>query len=332
MVGAGLVALAAMTWLRPAVVGPATPFAALGALSIVVFAQRRRPARFAAAVAGILVAGALGANAGDPLLHAERTFFGVYRVVLDAGGQSHVLAHGTTLHGMQSLDPAYRREPLSYYHRSGPFGQAFTGLPSARSAREIAVIGLGVGTLGAYAQPAQRWTFYEIDPAVERIARTSAYFTYLDDCGDACRVILGDARLSLVHESSKRFDVIVLDAFSSDAIPVHLLTREALSLYLSRLAPGGALIFHISNRHLMLGPVLARLASSLHLVAREHVDLKEDAQVFGKRASDWVVMARAEGDLGPLAADARWVAPAAPPNTPLWTDDFSNVLSVLKWR
>jgi hypothetical protein len=331
MLGVGAVTLAVTTWLRPAVAGPAAFVAAIGVLSIVIFAQRRRPLRFAAGVAGVLVA--LGANPGDPLLHAERTFFGVYRVMQDAGGQFHALAHGTTLHGMQSLDPARRREPLIYFHRTGPFGQAFTALPSAASAREIAVIGLGVGTLGAYAQPGQRWTFYEIDPAVERIARTTAYFSYLDDCGSACRVVLGDARLSLLRGPSRLYDVVVLDAFSSDAIPMHLLTREALSLYLSRLAPGGALIFHISNRHLKLGPVLARLAASLDLVALEQLDLAEDAQPsFGKRASDWMVMARRRGDLGPLASDARWFTPQAPPDTPLWTDDFSNILSVLRFR
>jgi spermidine synthase len=200
------------------------------------------------------------------------------------------------------------------------------------SAREVAVIGLGAGTLAAYAKPTQHWTFYEIDPAVEGIARTGAYFTYLNDCGSACRVVLGDARLSL-QRASTQYDVIVLDAFSSDAIPMHLITSEAMSLYLSRLAPMGTLIFHISNQHLLLGPVVARLAANHGLVALEQVDLMTvQPQALGKIPSDWVVMTRTAAGLVPLAHDARWSAPKAAADTPLWTDDFSNILSVLRLR
>src|SRR5262249_16177798 len=178
------------------------------------------------------------------------------------------LAHGTTLHGIQSLDPALRHEPLTYFHRTGPYGQALTGLPAAVSGHDVAVGGLGAGTLAAYVRPNQQWTFYEIDAAVARIARTSSYVTYLNDCADACRVVLGDGRLAL-QRTSQSYDVIVLDAFSSDAVPMHLLTSEALSLYESRLKPGGAILFHISNRHVALGPVLARLAENNQLVALE---------------------------------------------------------------
>ena len=214
-----------------------------------VLSQKQRPSRFALSLGAMLLAGSW--FAGESVLDRSRTFFGVYRVSVDRSGRYHTLAHGTTLHGMQALDPARRSEPLTYFHRTGPFGQAFAKLPNRATARQIAVIGLGVGTLAAYVQPGQQWTFFEIDPEVERIARTSAYFTYLDACGSQCRVVLGDARLSLARDGASRYDLIVLDAFSSDAIPVHLLTREALSLYVSRLAPGGALAFHISNAHLL---------------------------------------------------------------------------------
>ena len=169
---------------------------------------------------------------------------------------------------MQAVDPAHQGEPLTYFHRDGPIGQAFAGLPAVAGRRDIAVVGLGVGTLASYRTPGQQWTFYEIDPEVERIARTDAYFTYLRSCGDGCRVVLGDARLSLARAPLHGYGLIVLDAFSSDAIPIHLMTTEALGLYLSRLAPAGVLAFHITNRHLTLAPVLARLALSHGLAVR----------------------------------------------------------------
>jgi spermidine synthase len=301
-------------------------------LSVAVFTQRRSSMRFAAGVAGVLVAAALFADAAQPVLHAERTFFGVHRVVQDKKHEYRGLAHGTTLHGMQSLNPARRREPLTYFHRTGPFGQAFDTLPALKSAHDVAVIGLGAGTLAAYARPSQNWTFYEIDPAVERIARTRDYFSYLSDCGAACRVVLGDARLSLQH-ARDTYDLFVLDAFSSDAIPMHLMTTEALALYLSHLNPQGVLMFHISNQHLLLGPVVARLAASQNLVALEQVDLMaEHPQPVGKSPSHWVVMSRSAANLRPLVNDSRWHTPHAAAGTPLWTDDFSNILSALRLR
>jgi SAM-dependent methyltransferase len=195
------------------------------------------------------------------------------------------------------------------------------------------VVGLGAGTLAAYAHADQQWTFYEIDSAVARIARTTAYFTYLADCGGRCAIVIGDARQSLAHADGARYDLIVLDAFSSDAIPLHLLTREALRVYLDRLGPGGVLAFHISNRHLSLAPVLARLAESEHLATRDWLD-DEGKRSFadGKTPAEWMLMARSEGDLGPIAADARWSAIKPPTSTPLWTDDFTNIWSVLKRR
>jgi hypothetical protein len=323
---------AGATMLVQHITGQALLPAAIGLLSVGVFTQRRSPPRLAGGIAGLLIASTLFADIHQPVLHAERTFFGVHRVVQDRNNEFHGLAHGTTLHGMQALDPALRHEPLTYYHRTGPFGQAFTELPAARSGHDIAVIGLGAGSLAAYVRPNQRWTFYEIDAAVERIARTSSYFTYLNDCGDACRVVLADGRLAL-QSTSQLYDVLVLDAFSSDAVPMHLLTSEALSLYESRLAPGGVILIHISNRHVNLGPVLARLAECHHLVALEQVDLMtEQPQPKGKSQADVVVMARTAADLGPLTQDRRWFTPRADTNTPLWTDDFSNILSAVRFR
>jgi len=326
----GAVAISVTALLQRLGAGRAVVMAAFGMLSVALFTQRRSSLRFAAGVAGVLAGATLFADAAQPILHAERTFFGVHRVVQDKKNEYRGLAHGTTLHGMQSLDPARRREPLTYFHRTGPFGQAFNAIPAGKSAQDVAVIGLGAGTLAAYARPSQHWTFYEIDPAVERIARTPEYFTYLDDCGSACRVVLGDARLSLQHVRDT-YDLIVLDAFSSDAIPMHLITNEALSLYLSHLNPQGVLMFHISNQHLLLGPVVARLAASQSLVALEQVDLMtEQPQPVGKSPSHWVAMSRTAANLGPIVTDSRWRTPRAAADTPLWTDDFSNILSVLR--
>jgi hypothetical protein len=288
---------------------------------------------FAVAIGLMLLASAFQRDQYGTVLHAERTFFGTYRVRIHPSGRFRSLFHGTTLHGMQSVAPERRGEPLTYYHRTGPFGELFAGLRSAPADPQIAVVGLGVGSLATYRRGPQQWTFYEIDPAVERIARTPEYFTYLSDCGSQCQVVIGDARLSLAAAREARYGLIALDAFSSDAIPVHLMTREALQLYAARLAPGGALAFHISNRHLHLEPVLARLAGELGFVAVTRRDrIPEDESADGKTSSDWLVMTRAAADLGGLAADPRWVASTSTPGAPVWTDDFSNILSVLAPR
>ena len=192
-------------------------------------------------------------------------------------------------------------------------------------------MGLGVGSLATYAREGQTWTFYEIDPAVSRIAYDERYFTHLRDCAARCQVVLGDARLAIAHAKPNEFGLIVLDAFNSDAIPVHLVTREALSLYLSKLLPDGVLAFHISNRHLRLAPVLARLAASHGLTAiRQFHSVTRDQAAAGQSESEWILMARDERYLEPLVDDSRWTRQAASPSAPLWSDDFSNVLSVLE--
>jgi hypothetical protein len=186
--------------------------------------------------------------------------------------------------------------------------------------------------LASYARPAQQWRFYEIDPAVERIARHPRFFSFLADCGERCTVITGDARLSLARAPEPRHDLLVLDAFSSDAIPVHLLTSEAFGVYLSRLADGGAILLHFSNRHLALLPLLGRVAQAHRLVAVAQADPAGPGSFPGKLPSEWMILVRDARDLGPLIVDPRWPAVAVPKNAPLWTDDYSNVLSLLRWR
>jgi spermidine synthase len=297
------------------------------------FSQSRRPVRFALSLAAMWVTASLVIGVRDGTVRTERTYFGVYRVELDPAGRFRRLIHGTTLHGLEAIDAVHQGEPLAYYHRTGPFGQAFAQLPALTSRSHVAVVGLGVGSLASYASAGQRWTFYELDPAVARLANTPAYFTFMNRCGDECRVVIGDARLSLAAAPPNEYQLIVLDAFSSDAIPTHLLTSEALTLYQSRLAPRGVLAFHVSNRHLALAPPLARLALQHRLTAfREYEKDSDFEAIHGKISSEWIFMAPDAADLGNLVTDPRWERLAATPEQPLWTDDYSSVLSVLRLR
>ena len=306
--------------------------AALSVPAVLTFAQRRQSMRFGYCMAALIFASFAFGNAGERVLFATRTFFGVYRVSEDLAGRYHGLAHGTTLHGMQALAPKRQGEALTYFHVTGPFGQAWRALPRLAAGREIAVVGLGVGSLATYAGPLQHWTFFEIDPAIERIARTREYFSFMEACRDRCRVVLGDARVSLGRVPEHAYDLLVLDAFSSDSIPMHLMTREAISLYLSRLSPEGVLVMHISNRHLRLAPIVARLAASQGLVAVEQMELSKPDWPEGKSESHWIVMTRNRADLDALSKDGRWSPLVPSASAPLWTDDFSNILSVLSVR
>lgn len=288
-----------------------------------------RPIRFGLGLAAVLVAStfALGENARQ--LHVERSFFGIHRVNVDAGGGYHRLHHGNTVHGKQSLDPTRRREPLTYYTRTGPLGQTFAALGEDQK-RRTAVVGLGAGSLACYGTAGQHWTFYEIDPAVERIARDSRYFTFLADCPATAEVVLGDACLSLESSRDGAFGFLVLDAYSSDAIPVHLITREALALYLRKLAPHGVLAFHITNRHLTLEPVLANLAQDAGLICLTQYDGADAAErALGKMSSRWVLMARGATDLGPLATDRRWHPATTESAVGVWTDHYASLFRVL---
>ena len=292
--------------------------------------MRRNQSRTLAAVASVcLVASPWSNLAREPQLHAERTFYGTYRVTFDPAGGYRSLKMGTTLHGMQNTAPGREREPLTYYHRTGPFGYLFAAAPQLRQPGKVAAIGLGIGTLSAYVQPGQEWTYFEIDPAVERIARDERYFGFMKACGAQCRVVLGDARLSLAAQPGVQYQLIALDAFSSDSIPMHLLTQEAMEVYLSRLAPHGVLAFHVSNRHLVLSPIVGRLALNNRLTVLLRRDRRDDGLPWAndKAPSTWLMMARAPEDLGALMRDPLWLEPRVA-NT-LWTDDFSNVFDVL---
>ncbi|MGE0451321.1 MAG: fused MFS/spermidine synthase [Vicinamibacterales bacterium] len=287
-----------------------------------------RPVRFALGLCGIFLAAQYGA-VGEPVLFAERTFYGSREVVARNG--MHVLMHGTTNHGAQWVDPGRQYEPTTYYGRTGPIGQVFEQLRTSDSPRDVGVVGLGSAGLAAYVRPGEQWTFYELDPGIDRIARDPRLFTMLTHAGAQASTVLGDARLSL-RGSQDRHDILVVDAFSSDAIPVHLLTREAIALYLAHLAPGGVLAFHVSNRYVDLRPVLANLAEADGLVAlsRAHAELTDAEAREGLLQATWVVLARAARDVEPLASDIRWRRLRGDA-VQAWTDDFSNIWSVFHW-
>jgi hypothetical protein len=329
------VALVAAIWASHAAGLAQTPFFLLfgfGPAILVCFSFSRRPLRFGLGLAAIFLASALHGGQFGRVVHAERSFYGVYRVSTDATGKYRQLFHGSTLHGMQSLDPRRSREPLAYYHRTGPIGQVFRALTGRDSLKQVALVGLGAGSTACYGEPGQEFTFYEIDPAVERLARDPRYFTFLRDC--PAKVVLGDARLSLKNVPDREYGLIVLDAFSGDAIPMHLLTREALQLYLAKTTEDGVLAFHVSSRFLDLRPVLAGLARDAGLVCFVGEDMKisEVDKASGKFASTWAVMARRPSDLGALTGDPRWVSLSNWPGEKLWTDDYSSILEIVRWK
>lgn len=291
----------------------------------------RRPARLAL-VAAISLAFIPLATPGPAALARERSFFGVYRVASKHSGAFHVLTHGTTTHGAQRTDPARRDDPLTYYHRGGPLGQMIAALERQGRLRRIGVVGLGIGTVACYARPGQEWTFFEIDPAVTRLARDERYFHYLADCAPDAPVVHGDARLSLKKSPDGGFDLLILDAFSSDSIPVHLLTREALRLYRDKLAPGGVLMVHISNRKLDLAPVLANGAAAAGMTAIVQTDIvPSEGRAEYVFTSRWVALAAGAADLDAVGTDARWHPLPPRPDASLWTDDYSNILGALRW-
>jgi hypothetical protein len=306
-----------------------------GIPAVLCFTLVDRPVRFALGLGAVLLAGVFYAGSQGQTIHIERDFFGVVRVTQDSQKRFYQLLHGKTIHGRQSLDPEHRREPLAYFHRSGPMGRIFEVFNPLHPEARVGVVGLGAGSLAAYAQPKQKWKFYEIDPAVDRIAHNHDYFTFLEDCrAGEPEVVLGDARLRLQDEPDDYFDILFLDAFSSDAVPVHLLTREALKLYTSKVKNSGFLCFNVSNRYVNLPPVLANLAedADLNCIFREDLGSALGEKEQGKEPSQWILMARRQTDLTPFTKRGLWEVLRGKSGARVWTDDYSNILEVFKWE
>jgi hypothetical protein len=318
--------------------GPLRTSLLFGVPAVLCFTFVERPVRFALGLAAVMLASVSANNLGERTYFVVRNFYGVVRVTEDRTGQFRQIVHGNTMHGQQSLDPARRFEPMAYFHRTGPLGQVFDAFHAKEGTPTVGIIGLGAGGMACYAQPYEAWTYYEINPAVEKVARDPNLFTFLHDCqAQTLDVVLGDARLRLQEASPRTYGLFIIDAFSSDSIPVHLVTREALALYLDKLAPDGMILFHVSNRYLDLKPVLGALAQDAGLVCLTRDDMPGSPEEgnrweeIGKHPSMWVIMARREADLGGLGGDAGW-RPVTGPFPPMWTDDYSNILSAFLWR
>jgi SAM-dependent methyltransferase len=297
-----------------------------GIAAIACFSFVRRPLRFAAGICALLLLGSIVVSDEGKQLSIERNFFGVKTVSLDPERPLRLFIHNGTLHGIQSLDPAHARDPLAYYSSRGPLGKAFAiiRLQTHGKPLHVSVAGLGIGSAACYARPDDAWTYFEIDPAVVEFARHS--FSFLSRCTPHAPVVLGDARLSLEAPGAP-YDVIILDAYSSDSPPVHLLSREAFAVYLSRLRPDGYLLVNISNRYFDLEPILAAQADYADLVAvvSDYMPPRGESE-RGAFPSEWVVMSRRAAALTRFGLDPRWRPVRLRANLPLWTDDYSSLL------
>jgi hypothetical protein len=292
-----------------------------------------------ASLTGILIFFTLGLHGLlSNTFYQERTFFGVLSVresVLtneqNQPEKYHEFFHGTTKHGAQRLAAEQSRVPLTYFSRPGPIGQLFTVFERSNQNWEVGIIGLGAGTLACYAKEGQHWAFYELDPLVVDIARNPKYFSYISQCNPKIGMVVGDARLSLEQEPDQKFDLYIVDAFSSDSIPTHLLTQEAIKLYFKKLKANGILALHITNRHLALKKVLSDHAKNLQLAAliQEFKPVDEIPLVV---ATDWVVMAQKPEILEPLRSSSlgSWQKMPLYFGLKPWTDDFTNIVTIWK--
>ncbi len=308
-------------------------------LSVVIFNRLGPVASSGAAAAAFL---ALAPIAGAKPEAVARSFFGVNYVRTSADGQLRFLTHGSTYHGYHRLLDLEGRpmtgRPLTmaYYHSDGGIARALDAARQKRgsSLPNVAVLGLGAGSMACLAQPAEHWTFFEIDPEVVKLARRADLFPFLSRCTPDARVVLGDARLKIQAETA-RYDAIVLDAFSSDAVPAHLLTREAFAIYADRLKPGGILVAHVSNRYMDLASVAAAAGMAEGMAAlKSYAEIDPNtrkAQMEKAEATTVVVLARDAAALASFRSADGWVKPADTVRSALWTDDYANIVGAM-WR
>lgn len=312
-------------------------FTLLGSVvvSLIALACMGRPVPFVASLAALMLSyggwSTIALSAEDV---RTRSYFGVYEVTEVEGGAVRRLTHGTTLHGLQMLKPGFVTEPTTYYARRSGVGLALENAAElvGRGAR-IGVVGLGAGTLACYARPDQEWLFFEIDPAVAEVARTR--FSFLSECAPEARIVLGDARLTLGEQPPNSIDLLAVDAFSSDAVPMHLVTREALDVYGDTVQPGGIVLFHISNRYLDLKPVIADIAASRGWTTAlmQYVPTEEE-KTLNAAVSVWVAMSRDPAVIDrllELSGEDRyhWEVLERRPGFAGWTDDYASILPIL---
>jgi hypothetical protein len=308
---------------------------ALAGISIVLF---RDPPKSALAVAIALIAIRIY-PIGEHHIVTLRSFFGVHKIYDTYDGRYRILKHGSTIHGAQIITDedgkpiSGRPKPIAYYHDKSAIHQVIWSIRVRKGGPlRVAVIGLGSGTLACRISPGETWRFFEIDPAVIEIARNPAHFTFLSSCAPDLPIVLGDARLTFAHEPDRVYDLIIVDAYSSDAIPVHLATAEAMALYKSKLAPHGIVLMHISNRHLDLKTVVGGIADANGLRtwfwSSETEETDDKNFIF---ASDVAIAAENIDDIGELKWNGSWVLTSPDPSVRTWTDDYSNIAGAL-WR
>ena len=314
------VAVLSLDWIAAGAVA----LAALALRDWDALARRRKALGLAAIVLAALVLGVSMPPSG--VVRALRNFYGIYRVV-DKDGTREFF-HGNTDHGMQSLDPAKAGTPLTYYNTHSPLAEAYGAL--GQNWRSIGVVGLGAGAIAAYGRAGQTMDFYELDPDVAMIAATD--FTYLKTSPARIRIVLGDARQSLARDESASYDLLILDAFNSGAVPIHLVTKEALELYLRRVPKDGVILLHVSNRYLDLRSMLAAMARDLGL-AGACKRLTQNGRVADDRVpSSWVALSRDPGKMELLVRTRGWTDladPAFARGASAWTDQHASLLPVL---
>ncbi|MFL5686793.1 MAG: spermidine synthase [Chloroflexota bacterium] len=261
-------------------------------------------------------------------IRVDRSFYGVYRVAAPTP-ELHVLYSGTTIHGRETFLGSYAGEPLSYYHRAGPLGDVFASLQQEHRTMRVGAVGLGAGAIAAYGRPGDSYAFFEIDPTVVSIARDPASFTFLADSGASIGISVEDGRLGLESTPDGAFDLLVLDAFSSDAVPVHLLTVESMATAMRTVAPGGVIALHISNRFLDLEPIVAAAAHANGFVSILGSDFPAAELTDLADPSQWVIVGRRYSDLADLVTGDRWRTAHADGRRP-WTDRYSDLIGAIR--
>ncbi|MGJ4994233.1 fused MFS/spermidine synthase [Bradyrhizobium sp. HKCCYLS3077] len=311
---------------------------AVGALAAVValLLNAGRWKVFATAALALVLIRAYPAD--DGRVETVRSFFGVHKIVVTSDGHYHVLMHGTTIHGAQKYLNADgskvtgRPEPITYYHKDGGIGRAITAIRERKGAPlKVAVIGVGAGTLTCAAEPGEDWKYFEIDQTMVDTASDPKYFSYIRNCTPDFKPVIGDARLTFAKEPDGVYDLIIVDAYSSDAIPIHLATEEAMAIYKAKLAPQGAVVMHVSNRHLELESVVVGIADANDLKSWVYNEDsgRDDEYIF---STDVVISAREDADVGKLASSPKWTETEPTDGERVWTDDYSNILGAVYRR
>jgi spermidine synthase len=308
--------------------------AAVMALAGLMALQGRNPVRLLGLAAVLFAA----INLYDPsqsIVYRARSFYGAYKAVDIDGGKFRVLYHGTTAHGAEQLRDdkgaalTGRPEPLTYYYAGGPYAEAIRAIraEAGGTLHRVALVGLGVGALSCYRKPGEDWTIYELDPMIVRIAHDTRLFRSVSDCAPLVGTVIGDGRLTL-RAARPGIDLLILDIFSSDSVPTHMLTREAFALFKARLAPHGAIAFNISNKNMELAKVVAASAAANGMVTAVRRDARPPLGTMHMQA-EIAIVARSAADMGALHLGPAWRVAAPDPGQRVWTDDYSAILDAV---